>query len=94
MISSVLEPILEFVLGGRVQTTVILILLIGVVYFRKALGIGSLLGDWVGKITFTLVVLIVLLVSGIIPGINVSAVLWIVDRGLDLGWSVVDFITS
>lgn len=79
-----LSPVLDFMPAGSVQTTVVLMLLVGVLYFRKALGIGSVLADWVGRVVFTMVVLLGLLITGIIPRVNVDAAASLIGRVVDL----------
>lgn len=83
---------LEWALGTNAQTTVVLTLLILIVYFRKAIGLGSVLADWTGRITFALGVLVVLLVSGIISGIDVGAALEVARTILEVGLEIVDWL--
>lgn len=73
MIFETLESALGVLLGDGGQTTVILVLAVAILYFRKAVGLGSMLADWTGKVVFSLGVLLALLVTGIVPGINVQA---------------------
>lgn len=84
ILEELLSPVLEFVLGSNVQTTVVLVLLIAILYFRKALGLGSILADWTGRLIFSLGVLLVLLVTGVIPGINIDALLGLLETGREL----------
>lgn len=83
-----LGSMLRFVSAGGVQTTVVLILAVAVVDFRKALGLRSLLSGWVGKLVCSLIVLIILLLTRIVPGLDVAAAVSLVDRGLDPGRTV------
>lgn len=91
-LEQILDPVLELFANSGVQTTVVLALAVAVVYFRKALGLGSLLSDWVGKLVFSLVILIFLLLTGIVPGLDVAAAMSLVDRGFDLGRTVLSSI--
>lgn len=79
-----LDSALEWAMGGGGRTTIVLVLLIAVVYFRKALGLGSILADWVGRVIFTLVVFVLLLVTGIVPGVNLDAAMDLLNTALDL----------
>lgn len=88
----IFDPILELIPTGTVQTTVVLVLLVGVLYFRKALGLGSVLADWAGRVMFSAIVLVILLVTGIVPRINVDAARSLLSRGLDLASRLVGVI--
>lgn len=68
-----IQSAIEFIGVGGLQTTVVLGLLIAVLYFRKALGLGSVLSSWARMVSFSLVVLLGLVLIGVVPKIDVDA---------------------
>lgn len=86
-LTDALQPVLDWF--GVQQVSVVLFIGALVLYSRKGLKLGSLLGDWVGKVTFAAGVILLLLITGIIPGINVDAAVVLVRAIWDLGASIV-----
>lgn len=70
---------------GGLPTAVIVFLAAAVLYVRKALGLGGLLADWASKLMFALVVLIILLLSGVVPTLNL-------DRAIELVGYVIELV--
>lgn len=92
MISGALDTALNWFTGGGLQTTVIVTLLLAIVYFRKALGLGSVLADWIGRFVFSMAVLLVLLVTGIVPGLNLDVLFSYVESIIELAFRAFEWI--
>jgi len=75
------RSVLTWMFGGAGQVGLAAGLIGAALYWRKALGIAGLLSDWVGRVVFSLVVIGVLLLTGIIPTLHVSEAISLV-RGI------------
>jgi hypothetical protein len=76
----VVSELIGLVAGDNARLAVGIALLAVALYYRKALGLGSLLQTWAGRAATSAVVLGILLVLGIIPGINVEAAIGYADQ--------------
>ena len=92
MISELLAPVLDFMPTGSIQLTVVLVLLVAVLYTRRLMNAGSLLADWVSRVAFSMIVLIVLLLTGIVPGLDVAAAQRWMARLVDGAMRIVEVV--
>jgi len=94
MISELLTRAVEMIAGGGAQTGVAVTLAVAALYARKALGLGALAANWMRMVAFTLGVLAVGLVTGVIPAINVEALVGLVSGVIDTVRLIVEFVLS
>lgn len=84
MLERAFDSVLGFVGADAAQTSAVLALILIAIYMRRAMGLGSTLSDWTSKLVFTLIVLALLLLTGIVPGINVGAAIGLVEGAVSV----------
>jgi hypothetical protein len=84
------QSVLTWVFGGAGQVGLAAGLIGAALYWRKALGIAGILSDWVGRVVFSLVVIGLLLLTGIIPTLHVGEAISLARSIFEVG---VDLVT-
>ena len=84
----------SFLAADGLQITVVLGLLVFVLYFRKLLGLGSILSTWARMAMFSAVVLMLLVITGIVPHLDLGAGRSLVDRGTEIAATLIEVIRT
>lgn len=92
-IFDLVERGLTWLLGDTGRAMMVLVLAVAALYFRRALGLGTVLASWIGRIAFVLVVLAILLAIGVIPTLDVGALFGVVETVIELGKAVWEVVT-
>lgn len=85
----VLADAVAWLTGGNGRLALGVALLAVALYYRKALGLGRILQTWAGRVAFSAVAVGVLLILGIIPGINVDTAVGYAEQLVDLGGQLI-----
>lgn len=89
----VLEQLITMVVDNR-RVALGLLMLVGVVYYRHALGIGRIFQTWAGRIVFSVAVIGIGIILGVIPGLNVERGMLIVTEVVAAGQELVGDLTG
>lgn len=78
------DRVLAFFGARGVSVSIVLVLTALLLYSRKAMLVGAIVADWTSKMMFAVAVLLVLLLLGIVNGVDVG-------RGIELVSVVLDW---
>ena len=67
-----LDTLAEWLFSGVGQAGLAIGLIAVFLYWRRALGLGRVLSTWGGRVVFAVAAVGVLMLSGIIPGLNLA----------------------
>jgi hypothetical protein len=81
--TALLERVLDLLGANGIPVTIVVILVAVLLYSRKAMAVGSVVADWTSKLMVSVAVLLILLVSGIVTGVNVDRAFELVSLGFD-----------
>lgn len=84
MIETIVDTVAGLIGATGLQTGVLAFLAAVGLYSRKALGLGSLLAGWVRTVSVVAIVLVVLLATGVLEGIDVDATISLVRTVWDV----------
>lgn len=84
MIGGVLDPVLGLVFDNATQVTLGVSMIAVAFYYRRLLGIAVIVQSAVAYVVFGFVLLGLLVLSGVIPTINVSLLFDYLTRAFDL----------
>lgn len=89
VIIEIVRPLLEGIVANTGQLGLAVALLASVLYYRKVTGAVSAVGGIMGKLVFSAAIIGVLLLAGVITGIDVAQTIEYGRVMLDWGWSLI-----
>lgn len=70
--AALLDRVLAFLGARGVSVSIVLALTAFLLYSRKAMLVGAIVADWTSKLMVSVAVLLVLLISGVVTGVDVG----------------------